>query len=69
MSPVSDGVSTWFEGHHVVVALGDAAHSGGASQAAQARLPRPAALALHQRVKRSVEPCHKTKQSQSVCIA
>lgn len=54
--------STWFERHHVVVALGDAAHSGGAAQA-QARLPCPAALALHQRMQRSVEPNGNIKQT------
>lgn len=56
------GFSTWFERHHVVVRLADAAHSGGAAQA-QARLPCPAALALHQRVHTSVEPERKIQQT------
>lgn len=58
----ADRFSTWLQRHHVVVTLGDAAHSGGASQA-QARLANPAALALHPCIKRSVEPNRKIKQT------
>lgn len=47
---------TWFQRHHVVVTLCDAPDGGRPSQAAQARLTRPAAVRLHQAVQRSVEP-------------
>lgn len=64
----ADRFSTWLQRHHVVVTLGDAAHSGGASQA-QAQLPGPAALALHPCIKRSVEPNRKIKQTLFVKLA
>lgn len=52
---------TWFQWHHVVVALGDTPDSGGPSQAAQARLARPAAVRLHQAIQGSVESAHPQK--------
>lgn len=57
--------STWFQRHHVVVALGDAPDSGGPPQAAQARLARPAAVRLHQAVQGSVKSAHRT---QRMCV-